>query len=419
MNVKPMLAALRGVAAYQDILTQPVMERALSLLACAAHGDGLGGLEAYTGLFYQLRLEGQAGLGGWLGEALRWSEGPYPRLAERGDRDPALEQAARLDISAFELLASVDCDKWLAHLGKFLDSDYQGVLTSLPRWRSGVPFSFEALTGAYRREGAGQFARYRAFVWEHGALVPVAHPDSPSSRQLLGYDEQRAEVERNTRALVEGRYVNNVLLYGESGTGKSATVKHLLTLPGMEELRLIEADKENLSGLPALIRGLDGRRQKFIVFIDDLTFDRDDPTYSVLKTILEGGVERRPQNVAVYATSNRRHLVRQTISERAGDEMDRSETIREKTSLADRFGVRVLFQGLDKAEFLALVDMLAEQHGVELGREELHRQAVAWERLHGAQTPRTALQFILSLAMKPVAFPPFPIERLKDLAGEP
>ena len=191
--------------------------------------------------------------------------------------------------------------------------------------------------------------------------------------------------------------MNNVLLYGESGTGKSATVKHLLTLPGLEELRLIEADKENLGGLPALIRSLDGRRQKFIVFIDDLTFDRDDPTYSTLKTILEGGVERRPQNVAVYATSNRRHLVRQTISERAGDEMDRSETIREKTSLADRFGLRVLFHGLDKTEFLALVDMLAQRHGVELPPEELHRQAVAWERLHGAQTPRTALQFILSL----------------------
>lgn len=397
MNVKTMLAALRGVTAYKDVLTQPVMERALSLLACAAHGDGQGGLEAYTDLFYQLRVEGQPGLGHWLGEALRWSEGPYPMLAQRGDRDPALEQAARLDISAFELLASVDCDKWLAHLGKFLDSDYQGVLTSLPRWQRGVPFSFEQLTAAYQKEGAGLFARYRAFVWDSGELIPVAHPDCPASDQLLGYDGQRAEVERNTRLLLEGRYVNNVLLYGESGTGKSATVKNLLTLPGMEELRLIEADKENLGGLPALIRRLDGRRQKFIVFIDDLTFDRDDPTYSVLKTILEGGVERRPQNVAVYATSNRRHLVRQTISERAGDEMDRSETIREKTSLADRFGVRVLFQGLSKAEFLALVDMLAEQHDVKLEREELHRQAVAWERFHGAQTPRTALQFILSL----------------------
>ena len=397
MNVKTMLAALRGVTAYKDILSQPVMECALRLLAGAAHGDGLGGLEAYTDLFYQLRVEGQPGLGQWLGQALRWSEGPYPMLAQRGDRDPALEQAARLDISAFELLASVDCDRWLAHLGKLLDSDYQGVLTSLPRWQRGVPFSFDELTAAYREGGAGRFARCRAFVWENGSLIPVERPDCPSSDELLGYEEQRAEVERNTRALVEGKYVNNVLLYGESGTGKSATVKHLLTLPGMEELRLIEADKADLGGLPALIRGLDGKRQKFIVFIDDLTFDRDDPTYSVLKTILEGGVERRPQNVAVYATSNRRHLVRQTISERAGDEMDRSETLREKPSRADRFGVRVLFQGLDKAGFLALVDLLAAQRGVALPPEELHRQAVAWERFHGAQTPRTALQFVLSL----------------------
>ena len=397
MNVNTVLCALRGVTAYKDILDRPVMEAALRLVTCAAQGDGLGGLEAYTDLFYRLRVEGRPGLGHWLAEALRWSEGPYPLLAGRGGLDPALEQAARLDISAFELLASVDCDKWLAHLGRVLDSGYQGVLTSLPRWQRGVPFSFDQLTAAYRAEGTGKFARYRAFVWENGALIPVEHPDCPASDQLLGYDAQRAEVARNTRALVEGNYVNNVLLYGESGTGKSATVKHLLTLPDMGELRLIEADKENLSGLPALIRGLDGRRQKFIVFIDDLTFDRDDPTYSVLKTILEGGVERRPQNVAVYATSNRRHLVRQTISERAGDEMDRSETIREKTSLADRFGLRVLFQGLNKTEFLALVDMLAAQRGVDLPREELHAQAVAWERFHGAQTPRTALQFILSL----------------------
>ena len=397
MNIKTMLAALQGVTAYKDILTLPVMECALRLVTRTVHGDGLGGLEAYTDLFYQLRQEGFSGLGGWLGDALRWSEGPYPRLAERGERDPALEQAARLDVSAFEILSSVDCDQWLAQLGRLLDSDYQGVITSLPRWRRGVPFSFEDLTEAYRTEGAGRFARYRAFVWDSGELIPVAHPDCPAAGRLLGYDEQRAEVERNTRALLEGRYVNNVLLYGESGTGKSATVKNLLALPGMEELRIIEADKENLGGLPALIRTLDGRRQKFIVFIDDLTFDRDDPTYSVLKTILEGGVERRPQNVAVYATSNRRHLVRQTISERAGDEMDRSETIREKTSLADRFGLRVLFQGLNKAEFLALVDMLAQQHGVELPTEELHRRAVAWERFHGAQTPRTAQQFILSL----------------------
>ena len=190
MNIKPMLAALRGVTAYKDVLSRPVMECALRLTTCAAQGDGLGGLEAYTDLFYQLRVEGQPGLGHWLGEALRWSEGPYPMLVQRGDRDPALEQAAKLDISAFELLASVDCDKWLAQLGRLLDSDYQGVLTSLPRWQGGVPFSFDGLTRAYQQEGAGRFARYQAFVWDSGELIPVARPDCPAASELLGYDYQ-------------------------------------------------------------------------------------------------------------------------------------------------------------------------------------------------------------------------------------
>ena len=397
MNVNVIRTALLGVSAYRDVLETPVMEEAVRLLDCIAQRRGEEGIEAYCALFYRLRKEGCLGLGQWLGEALRWSEGPYPRLCERDGRDPALETAAERDVRTFALLAGVDCDRWIGALGKLLGEEYQGVLTGLPRWHGGVPFSFEGLSAAYRTEGAGEFARCRAFVWEDGQLIPVAQPDCPTADELLGYDSQRGEVVANTRLLCEGKYVNNVLLYGESGTGKSATVKNLLTLPGMEELRIIEADKEDLGGLPALIRGLRGRRQKFIVFIDDLTFDRDDPTYSVLKTILEGGLERRPDNVAVYATSNRRHLVRQTISERAGDEMDRDETIREKTSLADRFGLRVLFQGLSKAEYLALVDMLAAQRGVTLSREELHRGAVAWERFRGSQTPRTALQYILSL----------------------
>lgn len=397
MNVKALQAILRGITAYRDVLTQPIMKQALLLVDCAAKDNGLGAFNAYTELFYQLRIAGYFGLGQWLGDTLRWSEGPYPKLAEQKKRDPVLEQAARSDISAFELLANVNCEEWTTYLKQHLGSNYQEVITALPHWQQGAPFSFESLTKAYEEEGSGLFARYRAFVWENGILVPVANPDCPDSCQLLGYESQRTEVEHNTRALVEGRYVNNVLLYGESGTGKSATVKNLLTLPGMEELRLIEADKADLGGLPALIRKLEGRRQKFIVFIDDLTFDRDDPTYSVLKTILEGGVERRPQNVAVYATSNRRHLIRQTISERAGDEMDRAETIREKTSLADRFGVRVLFQGLNKVEFLELVDMLAKQQNIALPPEELHNQAIAWERFHSGQTPRIALQFVRSL----------------------
>lgn len=397
MNFNRLLAALQGICAYRELLTRPVMAQALRLAACAAHGDGPGGLEAYTELFYQLQRAGCGGLGAWLEEALRYSEGPYPLLCEAGGRDPALEQGARMDVSALALLASVDCDQWLGRLGQLLDSDYQGVLTGLPRWRSGVPFSFEDLTQAYRREGAGLLARYRAFCWQDGQLIPVPRPDCPGEDELLGYERQREAVIRNTRSLLAGRAVNNMLLYGESGTGKSATVKSLLNLPGAGELRIIQADKEDLGGLPALIRALEGRRQKVIVFIDDLALDQDSTAYSVLKTILEGGVAPRPDNVAVYATSNRRHLVRQSLSQRVGEEVDRAEAIRETTSLADRFGLRVLFQGLDKGEYLDMVDRLAQRHGVALPREELHEKAVAWERYHGAQTPRTALQFILSL----------------------
>ena len=397
MNISALRAGLMTVSAYKNLLDTPVMGEAAWLLSALAEGEGEAALSAYTGLFYALKDGGFAGLGNFLADALRWDNGPYPRLAQSGGEDAVLAAAAEHDIAVFARLAAVPGDEWIAALANVLGPDYRPALDALPRWSNDVPFSFEALTELYRTGGAGDFARWRAFVWEDGAHIPVPDPDCPAADELLGYDWQRQEVVQNTRALLSGRYVNNVLLYGESGTGKSATVKNLLTLPGTEELRIIEADKENLSGLPALIRSLRGLRQKFIIFIDDLAFDRDDATYSVLKTILEGGLERRPDNVAIYATSNRRHLVRQTISERAGDEMDRNETIREKTSLADRFGVRILFQGLTKQEYMALVDMLADRRHIAMDREELHRQAVAWERLHAAQTPRTALQFILSL----------------------
>ena len=225
----------------------------------------------------------------------------------------------------------------------------------------------------------------------------MADPDCPRPEELLGYELQRGQVEANTRLLMAGRPANNVLLFGDGGTGKSATVKSMLYLPGMEDLRLIEIEKENLTGLPRLMRSLAGRRQKFILFIDDLAFDQDDKTYSSLKTILEGSLEKRPANTAIYATSNRRHLVRQTFSDRTGDEVDASETISEKTALAERFGLRIPYLSMNKKDYLALVDHLAAQAGVSLNQEALHAQAMAWELRHAGRTPRVARQFIASL----------------------
>ena len=399
MELSHVHIGLSTLSVYRDLLDQPVLVALSQLSRALEAGDGLTAAQHYSQLFYEMQRSGSPSLGHWLYEALRWSQGPYPTAMAKGDCPEHLEYAAQLDIDTLRAISAIPSQQWLDAVAQATPTQLRPLLSQLLPWPDEATLSLylAPLRQAYLREGVGPLARHKAFVWEDGTLIPVPHPDCPTSEQLMGYEHHRNQVVQNTRALLAGKYVNNVLLYGESGTGKSATVKHLLTLPGMEQLRLIEADKENLSGLPALIRSLEGQPLKFIIFIDDLTFDRDDPTYSVLKTILEGGVERRPQNVAIYATSNRRHLVRQTISERAGDEMDRNETIREKTSLADRFGLRILYQGLSRGEFLDLVDLFAAQHGCTLPQEQLHQQAIAWERHHGSTTPRTALQFVLSL----------------------
>ena len=397
MELTALRAALRGLSSYRELKELPVMAHMVHLLDHLAGGQGEEAVDDYTALFYYQRREGFTGLGDWLWDQLRYTESPYALLAERGGADPARENAARRDVGTLVLLAQTDCDRYIGAMKALLSGDWSPALAGLPRWSDTATFDFDSLTQFYREHGAGLYARYRAFLWEDGQLIPVADPDCPQPQDLLGYELQREQVEQNTRLLLSGRQANNVLLFGDGGTGKSATVKSMLYLPGMEDLRLIEIQKENLTGLPSLIRSLASRRQKFILFIDDLAFDQDDKTYSSMKTILEGSLEKRPVNVAIYATSNRRHLVRQTFTDRAGDEVDTFETISEKTALAERFGLRIPYLTMNKAGFLALVDHLADQAGVQMEREQLHAQAMAWEIRHSGRTPRVARQFIASL----------------------
>ena len=399
MNLILLRAQLRGLSAFRSLLDTPMLKDALQLLDAAARRDGEGALAAYDQMFYRLKAEGYSGLGTWLWDTLRYTETPYGDLAGSGRSDPELEGAARRDVDALLQLAQLGAEDIRVALKPILTEEYVSVLDNLPAWETGAPFTFEELAAFYQENGAGLYAKYRAFLWEEGRLVPVADPDCPHPVELLGYDQQRKQVLDNTRLLVEGKPSNNVLLFGDGGTGKSATVKSMLYLPGMENLRLIEIQKENLVGMPRLIRSLAGRRQSFILFIDDLAFDQDDHTYSVVKTILEGGLEKRPANVAIYATSNRRLLVRQTFSDRQGDEVDRQETIQEKTALSDRFGLRIPYLALTKAEFLDLVERMAAQRGLPMATEELRRRAIQWDMRFPGRTPRGARQFLASLQM--------------------
>lgn len=399
MTLEAIRCALLGVSAYRGLLEEPLIGEVSGLLDALAHKRGTDAVEWYAKVFYRLRQEGYDGLGSWFWDKLRYVESPYPRLLECKMTDPALESAARRDIETFTCISTLDCDALIEQMKALLSADFAAVLATLPRWRAEAGFDFNRLTEFYKANGAGLFARYRAFLWEGGVLRGVPDPDCMESDELIGFERQRGQVVANTRAMLKGESVNNVLLYGEPGTGKSVTVKSLLAEPGFHDLRLIEVQKEELADLHALISTLVGRRQKFILFIDDLAFDQDDRTYSVLKTILEGGLERRPANVAVYATSNRRNLVRQTFSDREGDEVDKYETIAEKTSLAERFGLRIPYLALDKEAFLSMVERMAAQYGIALETEELRAMAVKFEARHPGRTPRTARQFITSLSM--------------------
>lgn len=397
MELESLRCALCCVAVHRNMMETELMRNYLTLLEQVRRGDASGAADCYTWIYHTLRAGGYTGPGAWLFDRLRYEVSPYSALVERGEEDAALAEAAQEEIGTFALLAGLDCNALIGRMAEGASPPLAAAMEKLPAWNTDVPFTFDSLTAFYRENGVGLFARSRAFLWQDGALMPIDSPDCPGEEELLGYALQREQVVENTRALLAGRAVNNVLLYGDTGTGKSATVKYLLRVPGFESLRLIEVQKTELGGLPQIIRTLRGSRHKFILFIDDLAFDQDDRTYSILKTVLEGGLEPRPTNVAVYATSNRRHLVRQTFSDRLGDEVDAVETVQEKTSLSDRFGVRIAYLALNKAEYLDMVEYLAKRAGITLTRESLRAQAVKWDMHHPGRTPRTAKQFIASL----------------------
>ena len=382
---------LRCLSNCYALSEQPIFAAYLQTLDALSGGQSLAAPALYARFYHQLKTDGYQGFGDFLWDWLRFTDTPYGRLVERGGADESLSDATRTDVDALLTAATTD-------LTALLPAD-----APAPVLKWAADWDFQALTDFYRANGCGLFARYRAFRWTGGELLPISEPDSPQPWELWGYQAQRQQVADNARALLEGKRVNHVLLYGDSGTGKSATVKSLLSRPDLQGLRIIELDKERLEDIPALVRLLDGRVQKFILFLDDLAFESRDATYSQLKTILEGSLERQRDNVVVYATSNRRNLVRQTTAERQGDEMDIAETIEEATSLVQRFGVRIAYLSLAPKEFLRMAVDLAEVYGVKLPPDRLREEAAKWELRHPGRTPRIARQFIAHLLDTQVA----------------
>lgn len=266
------------------------------------------------------------------------------------------------------------------------------------------------LAGYFRKNGWGLFGRYRAFRWQageggKGELKGVEAVDPIRLDNLVGYDEQRKPLIENIEAFVAGKGANNALLYGERGTGKSSTVKALLNAYQDRGLRLVEVHPSHLNDYQAILPFLRGRPEKFILFVDDLSFEENETSYKGLKALLEGTVEATPPNVILIATSNRRHLIREFFGDRAGGlqqegEIHGADTVEEKLSLSDRFGLVVSFYSPDQETYFKMVDNWAKVEGIKMPVEELHRRAALWERTNNVRSGRTARQFINDLKGK-------------------
>ncbi|BCR03910.1 ATPase [Desulfuromonas versatilis] len=243
------------------------------------------------------------------------------------------------------------------------------------------------------------FRGQHAFRWQKrgngGYLEAIDHPDIPLLGDLLGLDRTLERLRQNTRQFVKGHPANNVLLWGERGTGKSSAVKGLLGEFGGEGLRLIEVHKEDLFQLPAITQQLRDLPYRFILFSDDLSFDESEVSYRELKALLEGGLEARPNNVLVYATSNRRHLMPERFADNTGEaEIHAEEAVSEKLSLSDRFGITIGFYPMNQDTYLAITRHLAKTRGLRISRRNLETQALQWALMRGARSGRVARQFV-------------------------
>lgn len=257
------------------------------------------------------------------------------------------------------------------------------------------------LANYYKYSGTGIFTEYEAFRWRKGHLEGIAYPDLVMLSDIVGYESQRQALYKNTEAFLAGYHALHVLLYGSRGTGKSSMVKSLMYAYCDRGLRLVEVAKDDLKDLPIIAEVLRKVPQKFIIFVDDLSFEEESEDYKALKVVLEGNLSAQPNNLLVYATSNRRHLLREYFSDRpslktlsTSEEVNPWDTVQEKLSLSDRFGLTLTFLNADQEIYLKIVHHLAKRAGIELPTEDLDFRALQWATRNNGQSGRTAQQFI-------------------------
>ncbi|MGI6090403.1 MAG: ATP-binding protein [Saccharofermentanales bacterium] len=308
------------------------------------------------------------------------------------------------DYMHFSLVAELDILQEVADLDK--DSlcaplEYKGFLPEFTTTNLSLKNIYLHRTENIEKYGYGIYANNRMFcVDEQGSISPVLHPDKIELSQLVGYEREKKIVIENTKALLDGKPAANILLTGDAGTGKSSTVKAVGNALWNEGLRIVEMRKDQLRNIPKILDELSSNPLKFVLFVDDLSFVKDDNDFSALKSVLEGSVTAKSNNVVIYATSNRRHIIKETFSGREGDDIHRNDTMQELISLSERFGIHISFSKPNKKTFLHIVHHLAEENAIKMPLDELDLLAERFALERGGRSPRLARQFVDGLLSK-------------------
>lgn len=351
------------------------------------------------------------------------NENPFSLTCEKvGANDGSVNEFAKNDFKVFMNLFNYDFRPIEAALGIncfSLISDYKAIVKKELMYNKNVSEKVQALslkletakdeneffnyvTDFYKAYGVGMFGLNKAFRVIGGdngvTFTPINNMDKVMLDDLIGYEIQKKKLVENTEAFVQGRKANNALLFGDSGTGKSTSIKAIVNEYYNQGLRMIEIYKHQFKDLSNVIASIKNRNYKFIIYMDDLSFEEFEIEYKFLKAVIEGGVETKPDNILIYATSNRRHLIKETWNDRndleSNNGLHRSDTIEEKLSLVNRFGCQISYSKPSQKEFFDIVIGLARKNNVKMTDEELMAEANKWELSHGGISGRTAQQFI-------------------------
>ncbi len=392
-SVDNLKTALKSLTVFRELKSDEVISAFSLCLEALSLGDAEASVEAYCEFVSAFYKTGFESFGKYVEYIVCNNENIYVQTVGLGKApDKKIWESVENELSVLQAVADTSSQSLTSQI------KWDGFLPSYNHGSADIRGAFIHRSENIQKYGYGQYAKNRMFFIDNNEkIVPVKNPDETALSDLIGYEAERKIILDNSRALLLGKPAANILLTGDAGTGKSSSVKAVANELAPEGLRIIEIRKDQLSIIPSILDELSQNPLKFILFIDDISFKKDDDNFNALKAVLEGSVSAKSKNVIIYATSNRRHIVNERFSEREGDEIHRNDTIQEMVSLSERFGIHVLFQKPNKESFLNIVSRLAAKSGINIEEKELHLLAERYALERGGRSPRLAKQFVENL----------------------